>query len=458
MGGSGVGGAAGGMGGAGGGPLLPWTKHFGSADDDYAYGVTASGVGDTIIQATIKKPVDFGGGMLIPSGNGHNVALAKYDASGKHVWSKVFTHSIDADPRLLLNDGLGNLFMVGSMEGNFANQDFGGPALPQACDTNTYAVKLDGTGNHVWSKIYKQCSFNSVSDATVDPNHNLLVVGQTMGSVDFGTGPITSNGSDDVVVAKIDNNGGGVWAKNFGDVKSQGSWGIASDSLGSVVIVGTNQGTIDFGGGPISAVGVVGGWAAKLDPNGAHVWSRGFNNVQPTPNGVGAFAVTADSQGNTIVAGTFQGVCDFGGGTLTAVAGGTDLFVAKYDPAGTHMWSKHFGTGQAGPAGMHALEVRAGDEILLAGTFDTAIDLGCGMLQGPQQSALVARFSPNGSCVWSQAIAGSTANLGIKVDATGNAVVYGSFSLNIKLGSVFGNTQYLGVSNYADLFLGKFKP
>jgi hypothetical protein len=38
MGGSGVGGAAGGMGGAGGGPLLPWTKHFGSADDDYAYG------------------------------------------------------------------------------------------------------------------------------------------------------------------------------------------------------------------------------------------------------------------------------------------------------------------------------------------------------------------------------------------------------------------------------------
>ena len=33
---------------------------------------------------------------------------------------------------------------------------------------------------------------------------------------------------------------------------------------------------------------------------------------------------------------------DFGGGVLTS-AGGADIFVAKYDSTGAHLWSKGFG-------------------------------------------------------------------------------------------------------------------
>src|SRR5439155_25059398 len=53
-------------------------------------------------------------------------------------------------------------------------------------------------------------------------------------------------------------------------------------------------------------------------------------------------AVAADSRGNLVVAGYFQGTADFGGGPLTS-AGGFDIFVAKFSPTGTYLWGKRYG-------------------------------------------------------------------------------------------------------------------
>jgi hypothetical protein len=52
--------------------------------------------------------------------------------------------------------------------------------------------------------------------------------------------------------------------------------------------------------------------------------------------------VAVDGAGNVLLTGDFDGTVDFGGGPLTS-AGSDDIFVAKLDAQGNHLWSKRFG-------------------------------------------------------------------------------------------------------------------
>jgi hypothetical protein len=443
---------------------LPWTKHFSSPALDSAWGVAANLNGDTTIQFTFTQPIDFGGGPISPTGR--SVGLARLDKTGKHIWSKAFPHTTDADPKAVLEDGQGNLILLGSMEGSFGGQDFGGPSFQQACDTNIYLAKLDGDGNHVWSKLYYSCAASSAI-GRMAPDHAVILLGQTNGTVDFGSGPITSKGSGDVILAKIDGNGTGVWAKSFGDAKNQMSSALAVDQLGNVMVAGINQGTINLGGGAITAVATIGdGWIAKFDITGAHLWSRGLPSSLPNQNGIAPSALAADSQGNMILAGNFSDEIDFGAGVVKA-SGLNDLFIAKYDPTGSLIWVKQFGTGAA-PAAGNALDVAANDEIVFNGAIYNSADLGCGTVLGSSGGdTVLARFSPAGLCLWSQAITTNspnlitgTANVAMSVDALQNAVVYGIFGGALSFGAAFGGAVYTETdpgNQHADLFLGKFK-
>jgi len=105
-----------------------------------------------------------------------------------------------------------------------------------------------------------------------------------------------------------------------------------------VVITGYIWGTVDFGGGPLTSAGGFDIFIAKFDTNGQHLWSQCFGDGSNQD----AYGIAIDGSGNVIVTGWFQGTVDFGGGALTS-AGLDDIFVAKFDPNGNHVWSQSFG-------------------------------------------------------------------------------------------------------------------
>src|SRR6185295_18184313 len=72
----------------GGGHL--WSKRFGGANDQYAYGVATDASQNVFLTGGFYGSLDFGGGALASSGTGVDLYLVKFDASGAHQWSQRF--------------------------------------------------------------------------------------------------------------------------------------------------------------------------------------------------------------------------------------------------------------------------------------------------------------------------------------------------------------------------------
>ena len=82
-------------------------------------------------------------------------------------------------------------------------------------------------------------------------------------------------------------------------------------------------------------------------------------------------AMASDSAGNIYVAGQFAGAVDFGGGQLTSP--NANVFLAKYSADGTHLWSKSYGG--SGDEFVDAIALDQGN-VLLVGSFTSRINFG----------------------------------------------------------------------------------
>jgi hypothetical protein len=284
----------------------------------------------------------------------------------------------------------------------------------------------------------------------VDATGAAVVTGYYRGSVDFGGGPLASSGISDVFIAKIDGAGKHVWSRRAGGTGDDRAWAVATDHAGNVVVAGFFSDTIDFGGGPLVSTGSWDIFVVKLDAAGNHLWSKRFGDSEQQE----AHSVAVDAAGNIVLGGMFWGALDFGGGALTS-AGGTDMFVAKLDAAGNHVWSKRFGdtTGQD----TRAVAVDASGNVFVTGSCAGSIDFGGGTLAAVGESdGFLLALDSAGAHQWSKrwgrgnAYASGTS---MTVDAAGNVVMAGYEGGPTDFGT--GALPYLGM---LDVIVGKFSP
>lgn len=157
--------------------------------------------------------------------------------------------------------------------------------------------------------------------------------------------------------------------------------------------------------------------------NGNALWAQRFGNSS-TQTGHG---LAVDSAGNVIICGFFYGAIDFGGGALVS-AGNSDVFVAKLDTAGNHIWSFRFGG--ASDSECWRVAVDAMDNVILAGHFFGSIDFGGGPLNSlGQRDVYVAKLSSGGAYQW--------------------ASRHGNASDQAARGLAVGPAGIIGVSGYA---------
>jgi hypothetical protein len=342
-----------------------WSKRFGSTLNQIGYSVATNASGDIVLTGELNGTADFGGGPLTSAG-GVDIFVAKFDAGGNHIWSKRFGDGSAQGGTSAAMDGAGNVIIEGELNGT---ADFGGGPLTSAGGVDIFVAKFDAAGNHLWSKRYGAASDQLCNSIDVDGSDNIFVTGELNGTTDFGGGPLTSAGSTDVFVVKIDANGNHIWSRRFGAALAQISNAVSADGAGNVAFVGELHGTMDFGGGPLTSAGGADIFVAKLDANGNHIWSKRFGGGG---NQTG-FSVVGYGSGGVAITGQFGGSTDFGGGPLTS-AGGQDAFLVKLDAGGNHVWSLQFGDPNTEVG--YSVAVDGWGDVVFTGRFAGVINFG----------------------------------------------------------------------------------
>ena len=302
------------------------------------YGIAQSSAGDVAITGAFDQTADLGAGVLTSKGS-NDVYVARYDVAGKPLWSKSFG---DGEAQLGIAvdiDAAGNTILGGNNAGTI--DVGGGPLSAPGGEQDVFVAQLGPAGAHVWSREFGDKSFQSIADLVVDSSGNVLATGTNAGTIDFGNGPITAGGTHDGWIAKLDGAGKVAWSLGLGLAgagAAQGT-GIAVDPTSNVYVVGSFQGTLDLGGGPLTAEADEDILVAKLDAAGHHVWSKRFGG----PGAQNVTSVAVDRQGNVYLIGALAGATDFGGG---AIGGAASLFLVRLDTNGNHVWSKTFDGGR----------------------------------------------------------------------------------------------------------------
>ena len=361
-----------------------WSQRFGDSSWQSSSAIAVDSSDNALVTGEFFGTVNFGGDDL-PSAGGFDIFVAKLDADGNHLWSQRFGDSSDQHSWDIAVDNSGDALVTGPFQGTV---NFGGDDFVSAGSWDIFVAKLDANGNHLWSQHFGDSSDQSSYAIATDSSDNEIVTGGFDGKVNFGGEDLSSAGSWDIFVAKLDTAGNHLWSQRFGDSSDQSSSAIAVDSSDNAMVTGSFEGTINFGGDDLSSTGGYDVFVVNLDAVGNHLRSQRFGDS----NDQYSWTIAVDSSDNALVAGPFQGTINFGGSDLPS-AGSWDIFVAKLDANANHLWSQRFGD----ESDQHswAIAVDSSDNALVAGPFQGTVNFGGDdLVSAGYYDVFVAKLAP----------------------------------------------------------------
>lgn len=397
---------------------LVWIKQIGGDKADYGNAIALDPSGNVLTTGYFKDTVDFDPGpgsyvLLIDpyyvspyTGTtylkGADIFISKLDTDGNFVWAKQIGGNLTDFGTGIAVDGANNVITTGEYSNHYAvdSTDFDpGPGIYNLGEGGAFVSKLDGTGNFIWAKpfgwnnsvssvcggsacIYDEDYTVSFRAVALDASGNVYTTGSFVLTNDFDPGPgtfnLTSLGSRDAVVCKLNASGSFVWAKQFGGSGAtvEGE-DIAVDATGNVHTTGSFMGKVDFNPGSSTAnltsanpQGIPDIFISKLTSAGNYTWAK---SVGGSGNDLGA-SIALDAQSNVYYTGYFNGRVDFdpGSAKYNLTASGNDCFISKLTAAGAFSWARQIG-GSGDDRG-NAVTIDGSNNVLTAGSFSNTVD------------------------------------------------------------------------------------
>jgi len=342
---------------------------------------------------------------LSPVGSS-DIFISKLDSLGNFVWAKSIGGITWDFGNSIAVDASENVYTTGYF-GDTADFDPGtGIYNLSAVSRDIFISKLDSLGNFIWAKSMGGSKWDYGNSIAVDASGNVYTTGYFEDTADFDPGVnvynLTSAGSSDIFISKLDSLGNFVWAKSMDGSSTEEGNSIAVDALGNIYTTGNYIGTVDFDPGPgvfnlTSAAGTYDIFVSKLDPSGNFIWAKSMGGN----DGDAGFSVALDISGNVYTTGFFcSGIVDFDPGIGVfniTTAGVGDIFISKLDVSGNFVWAKSMGG--IGGDGCYSIALDASGNIYTTGMFVDTVDFDPGagvfnLISAGSQDVFIHKMSP----------------------------------------------------------------
>lgn len=233
-----------------------WAKGFGNLGSDYGVSIKIDVTGNVYTTGSFSGPLGFQTSaapwnFTLNSSGGSDVFVIKFNASGVFTWAKNLGGTgADIGTSMAL-DVAGNVYTTGYFSGT---TDFDpGTAtnnLISAGGTDLFISKLDADGNFVSAKRIGGAGNDQGNAITLDVSGNIYTTGYFNATIDFdpgaATNDLTSAGSGDIFILKLDAAGNFATAKSMGGAGDDIGYSLAVGNSGNLFSVGAYNGTADF--------------------------------------------------------------------------------------------------------------------------------------------------------------------------------------------------------------------
>jgi hypothetical protein len=274
---------------------------------EIGWGVSADRLGNVYLAGgTHERP---GGG------EGYDAFVSMFNTTGNLLWTSYFGSSLQDQAFGVSADGLGNVYMAG---------EDGGGELADDGGWDAFVTKHDSAGNLLWSRRLETVDDERARDVFADRLGNVYIAGSTEGDLEGANA-----GAYDAFLSKYDESGNVLWTRQNGSSQDDGFHAVSADGLGNVYAAGGTRGDL---AGPNA--GNDDAFLSKYDDAGNLLWTRQFGTATDDR----AREVAADGLGNVYLAGFTSGSLD------GPNVGRYDVFVSKFDPIGSLLWTRQLGT------------------------------------------------------------------------------------------------------------------
>lgn len=248
--------------------ILSWARKAGGPSEDKGHAITVDDSGNTYITGHFEQTVAFGNNSLTSKGN-HDIFVAKFDPAGNLRWANQAGGNIEDRGHGIAVDALGNVYVTGLVRDRAT---FGNDTITSNGEFDIFIAKYDASGKILWTQHAGGLLFDEGYDIAVDAVGNAYLTGEFQGGATFGNTSLSSRGADDVFVAKYDSAGNLRWAKKAGDIDSERGTSIAIDTLGNTYLTGWFESTAFFSGDTLISQGSEDIFIAKYDTLGNLSW------------------------------------------------------------------------------------------------------------------------------------------------------------------------------------------
>lgn len=408
--------------------------------------------GNVYVTGQFEFSTNFGPVTLTAAG-GHDIFVAKYNTQGSLVWVRK-AGGIDGDIGLGIGvDSLHNVYITGEIEKTVTF----GPNLTLTSNggNDIFVAKYDVNGNIVWAKGYGSVIGSDKGRAlAVSPSGNCYLTGNFTDVTVFDNISLSSNGGNDIFITKVNKDGNVEWAKKAGGSKQDRGYGITIDKDENVFVTGFFAQSATFRNTTITSIGTSDTFVAKYDSTGSFKWVSSAGACCDTTK---ANTIAVDDDGNIYVAGSYNVATSFDGQNLTS-AGLSDVFLAKFDSVGAVVWVKSAGGSKEDEANGVAVD-NQNKTVYITGMISGTANFDNQMVPiAGYRDIYIAAYDLNGNLRWVRTYGGSHRDIGYSIAVDNSGYIYSTGIFNGM--ASFGSITLTGYpnENWSDLYVNKIAP